>query len=72
MNKVLGLSLNELIEQAFEPIPDEIIELAEKRAIARKEKNWAQADELRDEIKKKGYLIQDTQKGVKITINPKN
>lgn len=46
---VLGLLREE------EAIPAEIYELAEKRAQARKEKNWALADSLRDEITAKGY-----------------
>lgn len=40
-------------------IPSEIQDLFEKRAIARKEKNWTLADELRDQITAKGYAIED-------------
>lgn len=48
-------------------IPAEIIEMAEKRAAARKAKNWAEADALRDEIKNCGYELKDTPDGFKIT-----
>jgi cysteinyl-tRNA synthetase len=44
-------------------IPEEIKELAEKRKIARKEKDWETADKLRDEIKEKGFEIEDTKEG---------
>ena len=39
--------------------PDEMVELAEKRLAARAEKNWAESDKLRDEIKALGWTIQD-------------
>ena len=48
-------------------IPSEITELAEKRIEARKNKNYALADELRDEILSKGYVIKDTSDGYKIS-----
>lgn len=48
-------------------IPAEITEMAEKRAAARKAKNWAEADALRDEIKARGYELKDTPDGFKIT-----
>ena len=40
-------------------IPAEVTALAEARAAARKEKNWAESDRLRDEIAKLGYTIKD-------------
>ena len=47
-------------------IPKEIIEMVDKRAQAKKEKDYKLADELRDKIKEKGYIIKDTVDGVKI------
>jgi cysteinyl-tRNA synthetase len=41
-------------------MPAELIEFAELRISAKKAKNFAEADRLRDEIKKAGYLIKDT------------
>ena len=42
-----------------EEIPPEIEELARRRDQARRQKNWAEADSLRDEILARGYLIED-------------
>ena len=46
-----------------EEIPEEITALAEARAAARKAKNFAESDRLRDEISAKGYLIEDAPGG---------
>jgi cysteinyl-tRNA synthetase len=48
-------------------IPEEIRELAEKRLIARADKNWAESDRLRDEIASKGYTIKDNKDGYEIS-----
>jgi cysteinyl-tRNA synthetase len=60
---VLGLLYNRKKE---EEIPAEILELAEQRKAARKEKNFALADELRDRIASLGYIIEETRQGTKI------
>ncbi len=44
-------------------IPKKITQLAEQRLQARKNKDWGASDKLRDEIKAKGYLIDDTAEG---------
>jgi cysteinyl-tRNA synthetase len=59
-DRVFGLKLNQI--QPIK-IPDEIIQLAEKREEARKNKNFALADSIREKIKEKGYFIEDTDKG---------
>ena len=64
---VLGLNIDKPIESQEKMIPDEIIELAEKRKIARENKDWAESDRIRDEIAKKGYTIQDTKNGYELT-----
>ena len=56
-----------LLKKEEDDIPEEIKKLAEQRANARKEKNWALADELRDKITAMGYALKDTPQGVKIT-----
>ena len=61
---VLGLKITEKKE---EEIPQEILELVEKRKIARQSKNWEESDRLRDLIKEKGYDIKDTKEGVNIS-----
>ncbi|MBR7104077.1 MAG: cysteine--tRNA ligase [Lentisphaeria bacterium] len=51
-------------EPEAEDIPAEITALAEERAAARKAKNFAESDRLRDEISSRGYLIEDAPGGV--------
>ncbi|MBQ2672317.1 MAG: cysteine--tRNA ligase [Clostridia bacterium] len=46
---------------------EEIEKLIEKRNNARKEKNWKLADEIRDELKRKNVIIEDTANGTKYT-----
>jgi cysteinyl-tRNA synthetase len=60
-DKVLGI-----LDFKEEKAPKEIIDLAEKRLSARKNKDWKSSDELRDEINKKGYAIADTKEGYSI------
>jgi cysteinyl-tRNA synthetase len=40
-------------------VPPEIQALVEARAAARKSRQWAEADRLRDEILSRGYLLED-------------
>ena len=47
-------------------IPQEILELVQKRAEARKTKNFALADQIRDEISAKGYTVKETRSGTEI------
>ena len=63
---VLGLKISEKKE---EEIPEEIIELVKQREEARKEKNWAESDKLRDLILGKGYIVKDTKNGSEISKN---
>ena len=46
-------------------IDSEVEALIEKRTQARKEKNWAEADRIRDELKNMGVVLEDTAGGVK-------
>ncbi len=48
-------------------VPKEVAELAEKRAAARAQKDWARSDALREQIKELGYEIKDTPDGMKIS-----
>lgn len=64
MDKVLGLGLD---EHQLEDIPEEIKKMIDKRNKARTEKNWDLSDKLRDEIAEKGYSLEDTSSGVKIS-----
>lgn len=60
---VLGLVYNRKKEE----IPAEILEKAEQRQAARKAKDFAAADRLRDEITAAGYLLEDTKDGPKLS-----
>lgn len=51
-------------ENDVDEIPKEIIELIEARTAAKKEKNFALADEIRNQIDSLGYEIEDTREGV--------
>lgn len=63
LDKILGLKLS---ETKTEEIPEEIINMAEERNEAKRNKNWAEADRLREEINKRGYLVEDTKDDCKI------
>ena len=49
---------------AAEEFPAEVVAMAEERSAARKNKNWAESDRLRDAIKAAGYLVEDAPGGV--------
>lgn len=55
------------MEKKVDEIPQEILDLVEQRANARREKNFALADELRDKIANMGYIVEETRQGTKIT-----
>ncbi len=57
---VLGI----LIEKKEELLDEDIKRLIEERQTARKEKNFARADQIRDELEQKGILLKDTRQGV--------
>ena len=57
--------------QQEEAIPVDLQEAFERRIQARKDKNWALADQLRDFIQQRGYLIEDTAHGFKLKKNEK-
>ena len=61
VDEVLGLSLLETEKTA--EIPQEIVDLAEKRELSRKHQQFAQSDALRKEIEQLGYLVQDGPQG---------
>ena len=69
-DRVLGLDLKNsekyLEAQRNVEIPEEILELLEKRKKAREEKNWSLSDEIRDELKQKGYIVKDTKNGMTV------
>lgn len=62
MNKVFGL----IITETKKEIDKETQKLIDKREKARKNKDFAKADELRKKIEDRGYLIEDIKEGWKI------
>ncbi len=50
-----------------EDVPDEVREIAEARREARKNKDWAKSDELREQLKQLGYAVKDTKDGYELT-----
>ncbi len=48
------------------PIPVKIKKLADQREKFRKQQNWQESDELRTEIEKQGFLVEDTPSGPSI------
>ncbi len=65
-DKVLGLDLHNPEKKEI-AIPEEVQKLLDKRKTARKVKDYAKSDELRDEIKKLGFEVEDTGEGQKIS-----
>ena len=65
MDSVLGLKLDEVraAKDSGSDIPAEVMELVEKRAQAKKDKDWAAADSYRNQIDALGYLLKDTPTG---------
>lgn len=61
LTDVLGL----LYDRKSDSLDQEIEALIEKRQQARKEKNFALADQIRDDLKAKGITLLDTPQGVK-------
>ncbi|PIY59906.1 cysteine--tRNA ligase [Candidatus Woesearchaeota archaeon CG_4_10_14_0_8_um_filter_47_5] len=55
-----------------EPVPREIMALVQEREDVRKARDWKRSDELREEIKKQGYFVEDTPKGPVVKHNKKN
>ena len=63
-DEILGLDARSWILRE-EETPSEIHELVERREQARRDKNWEEADRIREELKEKGYAIRDTKEGTK-------
>ena len=74
-DRVLSLGLLEEAEKARraaeaseeETLPAEVQALVDERKAARKAKDFARADALREEIAKLGYAVEETRQGTKVT-----
>lgn len=75
MDEVLEIGLSDDVSEGVrslgvvgqEELPTEIQELIDKREAARIARNWAEADFLRDAVARKGFILEDTPQGPKIT-----
>lgn len=61
----LGNPLGMLQESKRGTIEEEIEKLIEKRQQARKDKDWALSDKIRDDLKAQGIILEDTPQGVR-------
>ncbi len=61
LDRVLAI----LPEQEEQPLPPEILSRIEARQKARKEKNFALADSIREELRQLGIILEDTKEGVR-------
>lgn len=61
-DEVLGLDLANY-EKKQDELPEEIQKLVEERNEARKNKNWAESDRIRDILINKGYNVKDSKDG---------
>jgi len=61
MNEVLAL------EPDSEVIPGDVLALVNAREAARRAKDWAKSDQLREEIAELGWAVKDTKEGPKLT-----
>jgi len=50
------------------PVPAEVAALAEERAAARKSRDWAASDRLRNAIADLGWAVKDTPEGQKLSL----
>ena len=60
-DKILGI-----LEKKEEKIPKEIKKLVDEREKARKEKDYSKADSIREVLKNKGYVLEDSKEGVRV------
>jgi cysteinyl-tRNA synthetase len=67
LDKIFGIGIKGIERLVSEDAADPILlNLLEAREAARKTKNFKRADEIRDELKSKGWTIEDTPKGPKL------
>ncbi|MBR4458474.1 MAG: cysteine--tRNA ligase [Clostridia bacterium] len=58
-----------LVQKEADALPDDIRQMVDERAAARKAKDWKRSDELRDAIRAAGYILEDTPQGQKVRKN---
>ncbi|MBI2599474.1 cysteine--tRNA ligase [Candidatus Daviesbacteria bacterium] len=65
MDKILGLKLDKYLGKPLE-VPEKVKRLVMEREQARKDKDFKKSDDLRKEIKKLGYEVEDTPSGPRL------
>lgn len=66
-DRILAVFDPDSVKEAKPEIPQEIVSLAEERAAAKKAKDFAKADAIRDQLKSLGWMIKDTPAGPEVT-----
>jgi cysteinyl-tRNA synthetase len=64
-DEVLGLGVESWLTISLE-VPQQVVELADRRDAARASKSWDEADKLREEIAALGFVVEDSPEGRKI------
>jgi len=64
INSILAILSNETIK-----LDEGIKQLIRERDGAREKKDWNKSDKIRDELLKRGYVVEDTEKGTRIKRN---
>ncbi len=63
-DEVLGLDIKNITKESLKKeeveLPEEILNIVEKRKQARENKDWELSDKLRDELLEKGYTVKDS------------
>jgi cysteinyl-tRNA synthetase len=63
---VIDSVLDAMTPDESEGVTPEILALAEERQAARKAKDFARADEIRDQLAAEGWVVEDTPKGPRV------
>ncbi len=62
MDKIFGLGIKDLSKQIHSDFPEDISDMKSERDLAREKKDWQKSDELRKEIEKAGFVLEDREK----------
>jgi cysteinyl-tRNA synthetase len=65
LDRVLGLKLSDAAADGSAELPGDLATLINEREQARTRRDFARADELRDELRERGVLVEDTASGTK-------
>lgn len=62
-DRIFGLGFKNSLKKEKIRLPEEIKKIVKERDKARQEKKWKVSDELREELEKRGYRVEDTAQG---------